>query len=94
VTRLNTSFVLGYHGCDKAIGLLAVAGKLDLIQSEKAYDWLGPGVYFWEGDPLRALDWARWKKFNEPFVVGAVIDLKKLSRFDGKGKSRFVGIGL
>ena len=55
MTRLNTSFVLGYHGCDKTAGLQAVAGKLDLIQSEKAFDWLGPGVYFWEGDPLRAL---------------------------------------
>ncbi|HXQ08338.1 MAG TPA: hypothetical protein VN831_26740 [Bradyrhizobium sp.] len=76
MTRLNTSFVLGYHGCHKAIGLQAVAGKLELIQSEKAYDWLGPGVYFWEGDPLRALEWAQWKKFDEPFVVGAVIDLR------------------
>jgi hypothetical protein len=76
VTRLNTSFVLGYHGCHKAIGLQAVAGKLELIQSEKAYDWLGPGVYFWEGDPLRALEWAQWKKFDEPFVIGAVIDLR------------------
>ena len=76
MTRLNTSFVLGYHCCHKAIGLQAVAGKLELIQSEKAYDWLGPGVYFWEGDPLRALEWAQWKKFDEPFVVGAVIDLR------------------
>jgi hypothetical protein len=76
VTRLNTSFVLGYHGCEKAIGVQAVAGKLGLIQSEKAYDWLGPGVYFWEGDPLRALEWAQSKTIDEPFVVGAVIELR------------------
>jgi hypothetical protein len=76
VTRLNTSFVLGYHGCEKATGVQAVAGELDLIQSEKAYDWLGPGIYFWEADPLRALEWAQSKKLNEPFVVGAVIDLR------------------
>jgi hypothetical protein len=76
VSRLNTSFVLGYHGCDKAIGLKAVAGELDLIQSERDYDWLGPGIYFWEGDPLRALEWAQLKKFDEPFVLGAVIDLR------------------
>jgi hypothetical protein len=56
--------------------LQAVAGKLDLIQSEKAYDWLGPGVYFWEGDPLRAFEWAQSKNAQEPFVVGAVIDLR------------------
>ena len=76
MTRLNTSFVLGYHGCEKAIGLKAVGGELELIQSEKAYDWLGPGIYFWEGDPLRAFEWATWKQFDDPFVVGAVIDLR------------------
>jgi hypothetical protein len=60
----------------KPLAYSAVAGKLDLIQSEKAYDWLGPGVYFWEGDPLRALEWAQSKTIDEPFVVGAVIDLR------------------
>ena len=76
MTRLNTSFVLGYHGCEKAVGLKAVTSQLDLIQSEKAYDWLGPGIYFWEGDPLRAMEWAQWKRLKKPFVVGAVIDLR------------------
>lgn len=80
MSRLNTSFILGYHGCDKEIGLRAVAGEIDLVQSEKDYDWLGPGIYFWEGDPQRALEWAQWKvrrnDYKEPFVVGAVIDLR------------------
>jgi hypothetical protein len=31
VTRLNTSFVLGYHGYDKAIGLRAVAIDLPAL---------------------------------------------------------------
>lgn len=48
------------------------------------YDWLGSGIYFWEANPDRALDWAheqgKRKKIKEgidvePFVVGAVIDL-------------------
>ncbi len=25
---------------------------------------------------MRALEWAQWKKFDEPFVVGAAIDLR------------------
>lgn len=80
MSRLQTSFVLGYHGCDKAVGLKAIAGDIDLIRSEKDFDWLGSGIYFWEGDPLRALEWAAEKAkrdptIKEPFVIGAVIDL-------------------
>ena len=43
------------------------------------FDWLGKGVYFWEADPRRAMEWAQWKHargdYAEPFVIGAVIDL-------------------
>jgi len=42
---------LAYHGCDQKIGELALAVDLDLIQSDRDYD-LGPGIYFWEGDPV------------------------------------------
>ncbi|NEU11373.1 hypothetical protein G3T14_04435 [Methylobacterium sp. BTF04] len=80
MSRLATSFVLGYHGCDEAIGLKAIRGDTSIIQSNKGYDWLGPGAYFWESDPRRALEWAEAKcatsKTAKPFVVGAVIDLK------------------
>jgi hypothetical protein len=80
LSRLATSFVLGYHGCDRAVGLKAVLGQTGLIQSDRDYDWLGPGVYFWESDPVRAMEWANWKasrgEYAEPFVIGAVIDLR------------------
>jgi hypothetical protein len=80
VSRLATSFVLGYHGCDREIGLRAINGEIALIQSHQSYDWLGPGAYFWESDPRRALEWAQEKaKRNrdfDPFVIGAVIDLR------------------
>jgi len=79
LSRLHTSFVLGYHGCSKATGEEILAGRRDLTASENDYDWLGPGVYFWEADPVRAREWAT-RKFQatpsiEPFVLGAVIDL-------------------
>jgi hypothetical protein len=47
------------------------------LPSEKSYDWLGPGVYFWENDPIRAFQWACLpsRKIESPSVVGAVIDL-------------------
>jgi hypothetical protein len=80
VSRLATSFVLGYHGCDKDIATRAISGEIDLLHSDKAYDWLGPGAYFWESDPVRALEWARERHrrglLSEAAVVGAVIDLR------------------
>jgi len=79
LSRYATSFVLGYHDCDEKVGRKALAGEVNLLRSEKDYDWLGPGVYFWEGDPGRALEWAEDKvargDYKKPFVLGAVIDL-------------------
>ena len=72
--------MLGYHGCDKAIADRVVGGEIDLIRSEKDYDWLGPGAYFWESDPVRAEEFAKWKasrgEVSRPVVIGAVIDLR------------------
>ncbi len=76
------TFVLGYHGCDKKVGEKILSGKANLNFSENNYDWLGNGIYFWENDPTRAIDYAKSIKDNpergnikEPFVIGAVIDL-------------------
>jgi hypothetical protein len=87
VSRLHTSFVLGYHGCEKAVGEAVLSGDRSLNESNEDYDWLGPGVYFWESDPLRAWEWAEQKILRKqgdgcnggsagtPFVIGAIIDL-------------------
>ncbi|WKL15651.1 hypothetical protein QYQ99_25530 [Comamonas testosteroni] len=58
-----------------------------LTPSAKSYDWLGSGIYFWEGSLARAWDWARSYesrgKIKKAFVLGAVIDLKHcLDMFD------------
>jgi hypothetical protein len=55
-------------------------------ESQNDWDWLGHGVYFWEANPLRGLEFAqvlqRWRtrtgkgpEIKDPYVVGAVIDL-------------------
>lgn len=79
MSRLATSFVLGYHGCDKTVAERAVLHGAQVLQSNRDYDWLGPGAYFWESDPRRAMEWARWKAsigdYKSPTVIGAVIDL-------------------
>ncbi len=74
-----TGFVLGYHGCDREIGHQIVAGELPFTPNEAKHDWLGQGIYFWEADEQRALEWAQWKskvgQCPSPFVIGAVLDL-------------------
>lgn len=81
MARLATSFVLGFHGCDAEIAWQVVAGNMPLLQSNRAHDWLGPGAYFWESDPIRAMEYAEWKhdrgEIAQPTVIGAVIDLRE-----------------
>lgn len=80
MSRLATAFVLGYHGCDRSVAQKAVLEGAEILSSDKDYDWLGPGAYFWESDPTRALEWAEWKarknQIKDPVVIGAVIDLR------------------
>lgn len=78
--RLTSSFILGYHGCDRRVGERLLAGKA-FKPSNNDYDWLGPGIYFWEANPVRGLEFAeeaskrKTSNISKPFVVGAVIEL-------------------
>jgi len=78
--RLSSSFILGYHGCDQDVADRLLNGE-PMKQSRNKYDWLGPGIYFWESNPLRGLDFARESsarghmEIRRPAVIGAVIDL-------------------
>ena len=80
-TRLG--LILGFHGCDKSIAQKVINNESNLNASENNYDWLGHGVYFWDGSPDRALEYATYLKNNpstavnpikEPAVIGAVIN--------------------
>lgn len=80
MSSLIASYVLAFHGCDKSVADRLVEGA-DFKVSSNGYDWLGPGIYFWEANPQRGLDFARQlaarknSSIREPAVVGAVIDL-------------------
>lgn len=80
----HPSFVLGFHGCDKEVAEKIFSGKDHLKASNNTYDWLGNGIYFWENNPQRALDYVKHIKKNpkqcketitSPAIVGAIIDL-------------------
>jgi hypothetical protein len=82
--QVQPSFVLGFHGCDAAVAEKVIAGREHLNHSNKKYDWLGGGAYFWEGSPHRALEWAESmaarpstspNRIQKASIVGAIIDL-------------------
>ena len=84
MTNNYPNFIIGYHSCDKAVGLKVLNGDDDLIKSNNSWDWLGEGIYFWEQNPDRALEYAnevaKGKQFNNkkiktPFILGAIIEL-------------------
>lgn len=76
--------VIGFHSCEKKVGLDILNGKYDLNPSKNSWDWLGEGIYFWEHNPQKAmqyaLDCAKGSqkfsgKIKTPFVIGAIIEL-------------------
>lgn len=73
--------MLGYHGCSRELAAKVVNQEVSLAPSDTKFDWVGPGMYFWESDPLRAWEWAEQRsheneEYGDPGVVGAIIDLR------------------
>ncbi len=79
------SFVLGFHGCDEEVGEAILRGEAPHLRpSQNEYDWVGHGIYFWEGNPARALQFAQERteggrnaqgSIIKPFVLGAIIHM-------------------
>ncbi|SDF61520.1 hypothetical protein SAMN04487996_111282 [Dyadobacter soli] len=69
--------LIGFHGCEQQVRDSIVFGE-PMTPSSSIYDWLGRGLYFWENNHERALDFASnhpTQKIKTPAVLGAVIDL-------------------
>lgn len=75
----RNNLIIGFHGCDESVchSLLNHPDKIE--KSEKPYDWLGNGMYFWENNYERALEWAKDKakrgEIEKPAVIGAILSL-------------------
>lgn len=76
--------IYGFHGCDKDVKDSILKNGDFFVPSQNDYDWLGSGIYFWEGDAQRAFEFAEDAiehtkqtkgTIREPAVIGAVIDL-------------------
>lgn len=81
--------ILAYHGCDITVRDRLVKGTLARLKpSTNCYDWLGDGVYFFEGDAERAFGFAQAshravekllsaRPIVTPSVVGAVVAVSR-----------------
>ncbi len=84
-SSFRSSFVLGFHGCDRSTSHSILTGKSRHLRlSENAFDWLGSGIYFWESSHARASEYAVLSThrpspgqgtIRKPAVLGAIIDL-------------------
>ncbi len=66
--------ISGYHGTDAATADRLLAGA-PMQPSANPFDWLGPGIYFWEHGYDRAARWAEKHRPDDPAVIGALIQL-------------------
>ena len=72
---MHPNYIIGFHGCEKELAKKVLLGEANLKVSSNKYDWLGKGIYFWENDYDRALEFAQEFDKKEPFVLGAIINL-------------------
>jgi hypothetical protein len=76
---VRPNLIIGFHGCDKKVADDLLISQQKIKKSEKPHDWLGHGMYFWENNYTRALQWAQEKKkkgkIDTPAVVGAILNL-------------------
>jgi len=73
------NLLLGFHGCEKHDQQKLLNNPEFFKISSESYDWLGHGMYFWENNPNRAIEWSEKKQkagtLQEPAIIGAVLDL-------------------
>ncbi|HEV2483401.1 MAG TPA: hypothetical protein VGS79_27240 [Puia sp.] len=76
---IKPNLIIGFHGCEASVRDALLNNPHEIKISRKPFDWLGHGMYFWENNYERALQWAQEKKsrgtIKEPAVVGAVLYL-------------------
>ncbi|HEY5461813.1 MAG TPA: hypothetical protein VIJ95_01035 [Hanamia sp.] len=75
----HPNLIIGFHGCDEETRDKLLTNPNVIKISKEKYDWLGNGMYFWENNYERALQWAKDKRkrnpIKKPTVIGAVLQL-------------------
>jgi len=61
VYSTRSNLILGFHGCEKSEQEKLISDSDYIRSGNESYDWLGHGMYFWENNPMRGLQWAEQK---------------------------------
>ncbi len=76
---VKPNLIIGFHGCEASVRDSLLQNLNEIKISQKPFDWLGHGLYFWENNYDRALQWANEKNargaIKHPAVIGAVLYL-------------------
>ncbi|MBC9911789.1 hypothetical protein ICL55_15205 [Chitinophaga varians] len=71
--------IIGFHGCERSLRDDVITERKKLRPSTGKYEWLGHGIYFWQSNYQRALEFVTHppdgRKIIHPAVLGAVISL-------------------
>lgn len=70
--------VVGFHACQREFAESLTRGDISSAEwkpSENPYDWLGKGIYFWERNKRRALQWAAKQVKGKAAIIQAEIEL-------------------
>jgi hypothetical protein len=76
----KTFSVYGYHGTSR-INAESILRE-GFNTSNRGYDWLGSGAYFWQDAPKRALDWAKIHHPKDPVVIRSLITFEENKTID------------
>lgn len=72
---IRPNLIIGFHGCDKYAAEALINNPNTIKISGEPHDWLGHGMYFWENNEERAMQWAveRQQRKKRPVADAAVI---------------------
>ncbi|MRG48587.1 hypothetical protein GFS24_25950 [Chitinophaga sp. SYP-B3965] len=77
--NVKPNLIFGFHGCDAQVRDSLLKNPDVIRISKEPFDWLGHGMYFWENNIERAMQWAIEKKrrgtIKDPAVIGAILNL-------------------
>ncbi|NLR66521.1 hypothetical protein HGH92_19585 [Chitinophaga varians] len=72
--------IIGFHGCERSLRDDIISEGRKLRFSTGKYEWLGHGIYFWQNNYERAMDFVTHppdgRKIVHPAVLGAVLSLE------------------
>ena len=81
---------VGYHGTTKASAEAILEGGF--ATSKNPYDWLGDGVYFFQGASRRAWNWAWERHGSDAAVLGCEIQVVDFLDFTDPEWARFLTV--